>query len=266
MAAPLKFCWQQGEAGAAGAQAGAANPGSNGQGTGSDVTGQWEQCTDYVNGGPGFRLLDGSPLPPRLLGHAAQGQQGQGQAAAQPDKLQQQLAAQQQEQPEQQHSSESVEVLATYPEHEDAAAALLCGVGSQGGRAVLCSSHPELHPSWMGGAAPPQNASANGGATNGSSGSSSGNSSSSSVTNGRPQPAVPAGASVAAGGASAGPAAFVDSVTNRAVAASSLAAQLSCEGHVQRLQAVLLAAAPQRQRFWRSLLAAAGLGPWIGSS
>lgn len=40
-----------------------------------------------------------------------------------------------------------IEVLATYPERSDAVAAVACQVGL--GRAVLCSTHPELAPGWL---------------------------------------------------------------------------------------------------------------------
>ena len=55
----------------------------------------------------------------------------------------------------------------------------------------------------------------------------------------------------------------MDTVGNRAAAASALGSELSAAGHVQRLQAALLMGQRQRWRYWRSLLAAAGLEPWL---
>jgi biotin--protein ligase len=199
----------------------------------------WQQCVDYVNGGPGFCLLNGSPLAPLL--HRQQHQLG---AATTIASISGRVAKQQLEQQQLPQGLEGIELLATYPEHDGAAAALLCRVGSSGGRAVLCSSHPELHPSWLSGKAPPTPANGRG----------SGLCSTSCPDLAAQQPAaIPA----AAGSG------FVDTVSNRAAAASALAAELSAEGHVPRLQAALLLGQRQRWRFWRSLLAAAGLEPWL---
>lgn len=202
----------------------------------------WQQCVDYVNGGPGFCLLDGSPLAPLLQqqpGAAANSDSSSGGHAAQQQLEQQQLLP----------GLECIELLATYPEHDGAAAALLCRVGSSGGRAVLCGSHPELHPSWLSGKAPPSAANGRG---------------SELCSTSCPDPgaqqtaaAVPAAAENAAGSG------FVDTVSNRAAAASALGAGLSAAGHVPRLQAALLLGQRQRWRFWCSLLAAAGLEPWL---
>ena len=41
----------------------------------------------------------------------------------------------------------SFQVLATYAQHEDRPAAVACSVGF--GVAVLCGTHPELHPDWL---------------------------------------------------------------------------------------------------------------------
>ncbi len=208
---------------------------------------EWAECVDYVNGGPGFRLLDGSPLAPQLLHRQRQSgvqQQKQQHSAQQPNGCQ--PAAQQRsgllpQQPQDQaRLLRGIELLATYPEHDDAAAALLCHVGDSGGRAVLCSSHPELHPSWLAGQPPS--------ATSGSTGTSCSSASSE-------QPAAAALQAPSRG--------FVDSVGNRAAAASALAAELTVDGHVQRLQAALEAGQGQRQHLWRSLLVAAGMGPWM---
>ncbi|KAL4440577.1 hypothetical protein ABPG75_003578 [Micractinium tetrahymenae] len=267
VAAPLRF--RQLDAAAAGGKqdtgsgkgssgsAGASSGGSASSRGGSEEE-EWKECVDYVNGGPGFRLLDGSPLAPLLLGtqrrqqqQPGQQQHGVQQPQQQPNGCQQTgqrphegLQQQQQRQEEQRRLLEGVELLATYPEHNHAAAALLCHVGSQGGRAVLCGTHPELHPSWLAGQAP--------------SGCSGSRRRSSSDSAGTDELAAAATAAV-----QSTPGGFVDSVGNRAAAASALAAELTVEGHVQRLQAALQAGQAQRQRFWRSLLVAAGLRPWM---
>jgi len=72
----------------------------------------WHTCMDYVNGGPLFFLPSGC-----LVGINTRLPQG-------------------------------MDILATYPDHNHAAAALSCSIGL--GRAVLCSSHPELAPGWLG--------------------------------------------------------------------------------------------------------------------
>ena len=41
----------------------------------------------------------------------------------------------------------TVRVLATYMDHDDSPAAVSCPV--QSGMAVLCGTHPELHPDWL---------------------------------------------------------------------------------------------------------------------
>lgn len=255
VAAPLRF--RQLDAAPAGNQhlAGGSQSGGDGGGMSEGSAGsreepdEWAECVDYVNGGPGFRLLDGSPLAPLLLGAHRQrqpGQQPQQHSAQQPNGCQ--PAAQQrsgsppQQAQDEQRLLRGIELLATYPEHEDAAAALLCHVGDSGGRAVLCSSHPELHPSWLAGRPPS--------ATSGSRGTSCSCSSASSE-----EPAAAALQTPSRG--------FVDSVGNRAAAASALAAELTVDGHVQRLQAALEAGQGQRQQFWRSLLVAAGMDPWM---
>lgn len=139
---------------------------------------------------------------------------------------QQPLQPLQQELAWQQWKEAGVQVLATYPERGGAAAALRCRVGDRGGCAVLCGTHPELAPSWLAGLAP-------GAACD--------------PTNQR----------------QAGDAApIVDGLGGRA-AAVGLAAEAGCDVHVRQLQAALQAAQPQRWRFWRSLLVAAGLRPWM---
>jgi biotin--protein ligase len=202
---------------------------------------------DYVNGGPAFRLLCGAALGPALQAAAEQRREQQQQRSGQPP-------PQRQGEKQQAQQLAGVELLAVYPEHDDAAAALLCRVGSRGGCAVLCGTHPELHPSWLSGRAP----------TSADASRSSSEDSSSSEGSGSDDGAVRRlGVQAAAGAAQAGTRSFVDTAENRAAAASTLAAQLSGEGHVQRLQAALHAGRAPRQRFWRSLLVAAGLRPWM---
>ena len=265
LAAPLRFRDAGSSlAGAAVTAAAAGNAGNGGgSGSGSSIgeggrTGsssiegssdsmssrEWEECIEYVNGGPACLPLDGLP-PQQTAAAVAAALQAAGAAptaaaaASELPALQQQL-----------EQTAGLEVLATFPEHSHAAAAVRCWVGGRGGRAVLCSSHPELHPSWLAGQRPSSDG--------GSSSSSSSKSSSEAV-----KPEL-VGAGCAAGAPTTGrPAAFVDSVHNRAAAASSLAAEWSSAEHVQRLQAALSAGRQQRWRFWRSLLAAAGLGPWM---
>lgn len=117
-----------------------------------------------------------------------------------------------------------VQVLATYPERGGAAAALRCRVGDRGGCAVLCGSHPELAPSWLAGHAP--------------------------------------GAAALSAAVRQPASQVVDGLGLRAAAVAA-AAEVGCDEHVSKLQEALQAAQPQRWRFWRSLLLAAGLRPWM---
>lgn len=74
-------------------------------------------CMDYVNGGPQFLSApDGSLLTPETL-----------------------LSL---------NKYHDIRVLARYVDISQSAASLLCRVGQ--GKAVLCASHPELDPSWLG--------------------------------------------------------------------------------------------------------------------
>ena len=210
----------------------------------------WQEGVDYVNEGPGF-WLPGDPAAPQAAAAGAAGSDGR--SAAPRDQQQGQAPpAPAKERTQQQRwepwERQGAHVLATYPEHGGAAAALLCRVGSRGGRAVLCGSHPELHPSWLNGSGPPL-------------GSSSGNGSGSLLAPAGAVPVAAAGTAIA-GSSTAAP--FVDSVSNRAAASSALAADLTgSAGHMQRLQQALMAGQPRRWRLWRSLLVAAGLQPWM---
>ena len=71
----------------------------------------WKTTLDYVNGGPYFCKTDGTPV-----------------------RINTRLG-------------ENVEVIATYPDKSHLACAIQCQVGK--GRAVLCSSHPELDHEWL---------------------------------------------------------------------------------------------------------------------
>eukprot|EP00890_Picochlorum_soloecismus_P001411 jgi/Picsp_1/2270/NSC_05734-R1_biotin holocarboxylase synthetase len=71
----------------------------------------WKTTLDYVNGGPYFCKTDATPV-----------------------RINTRLG-------------ENVEVIATYPDKSHLACAIQCQVGK--GRAVLCSSHPELEHEWL---------------------------------------------------------------------------------------------------------------------
>ena len=75
-------------------------------------SGPWQTCKDSINGGPLF-VLDSSATVVGINSRLPPG----------------------------------IEVLATYPERNHAAAAVACTVAL--GRAVLCSTHPELAPHWL---------------------------------------------------------------------------------------------------------------------
>ena len=245
-------------------------PAADGSSASGDVSSserqRWKESVDYVNGGPGFRLLSGAPLPTALLAaqQHTQGRQAPARLPAEQPDLQPPAQQQQQQPSEQQagtdgqhqHQLAGIQLLAVYPEHRDAAAALLCHVGARGGRAVLCSSHPELHPSWLSGRAPaPACSSSIAGSDSSGGGGSRGGGCAAAA-----QQAAPAAAAAAA---TAEPPACVDTVGGRVAAVSAHAAALSGEGHVQRLQAELLSAQQGRWTMWRSLLVAAGLRPWM---
>ena len=131
-------------------------------------------------------------------------------------------------------SHPGVRVLARYPELGGAAAALACRVGA--GRAVLCGSHPELHPSWLDACSGEAGAGAEAEAGPGGS------------------PASPAASNAAA---------CVDTVAGRAAAAAAAAAPLSSAEHVRAVRAALGADQAGRWRLWCSLLCAAGLGEYV---
>jgi biotin---protein ligase len=156
----------------------------------------WERCKDYVNGGPGF------------IGPVARRDQDSW--------LRDEDAA----------AIDGVEVLAEFIEHGGAAAALLCHVGN--GRAVLCSSHPELDASWL--ALP--------------------------AGGGRSDYVAPEKESTS-GTAEAGSQMDVDLGLNFGVDNTEAK---SYERHVMELREGLLAHQEARWKFWLSLLHAAGLG------
>eukprot|EP00887_Chlorella_sp_A99_P002281 scaffold10.g2281.t1 len=177
----------------------------------------WEPCADYFNGGPAFVEAD---------------------------------------------HWEGVEVLAVYadaPAEAAAAArgalaaAVLCRAGA--GRAVLCGTHPELSPAWLGG----------------DPGSESDGSSRRGV-----DVVLRTGDGDVAAWAAVGPAPPAEAPTAAASAAllqsppdpPALADPRSAAhaAHVARLRRQLEAAQPARRRYWRSLLVAAGLGPWLSAS
>ena len=97
---------------------------------------QWDECKDYINGGPGFlfpqpsqctdtssSLNDGLSINRSIDSHVGW------------------LS------PTDCPPIPGVDILATFPEHNNAAAALVCPIGL--GRAVLCSTHPELTSDWL---------------------------------------------------------------------------------------------------------------------
>lgn len=160
---------------------------SGGQPAGGRGQQTWRQVEDYINGGPGFFPQDddgtllGSPPPGVQVGrvggraesasrlggwdeeaggrfcwgtginsaHAA-GCMHANPAHAPPTAVTSQPSQRTNWSPHhlaQRKPSPHPQVLATYPERGGAAAALLCTLGQ--GRAVLCGTHPELHPSWL---------------------------------------------------------------------------------------------------------------------
>lgn len=92
----------------------------------------WMECKDYLNGGPGFLEPPKHPYlePPRSLGD------GGSHGAAVIDYLSLTSCLPQ-----------NIEILATFSDHNNAAAAVACQVGL--GCAVLCATHPELTPEWL---------------------------------------------------------------------------------------------------------------------
>ena len=168
-------------------------------GSNNGTNGMWEECRDYLNGGPGF--LE-PPLPLRGTGNGADGG----------DIFSSKLLTL--------NSSclpKNIEILATFTEHNNAAAAIACQIGF--GRAVLCSTHPELMPEWL--ALPP-------GA-------------------GRSD-AVLRSVDLENG--------LVDSTSE---CTTSTCTNDEGEGHVEMLRKELLEHQQGRWRFWQTLLIAAGL-------
>ena len=99
--------------------------GGGGGGGGEAEQCEWIETKDYVNGGPGFRITTlenkGIENSNSLVGN---------------------------EFPCDSRLPPNIEIIATYPDLNNAAAALVChNVGR--GRAVLCSSHPELASKWL---------------------------------------------------------------------------------------------------------------------
>jgi biotin--protein ligase len=104
------FCYET-EAGAVAAHVRYVDPESSLDACGrirDDIPVQWKSCRDYVNGGP-YWLCQNNTETLRINSV---------------------------------DTGADVEILATYPEKNHAAAAIRCPVGK--GLAVLCSSHPEL--------------------------------------------------------------------------------------------------------------------------
>lgn len=96
----------------------------------------WTTCRDYVNGGPLFHL---PPVDTPSVGMTG------GKAIDDPASLLRYIS---ESELEPGHSSMfNIKILAMYPELDNAVAAMMCKVGH--GRAVLCSSHPELSSSWL---------------------------------------------------------------------------------------------------------------------
>ena len=99
-------------------------PGSSSSSTDNSVV--WEECKDYLNGGPGFLEVSLDTINSNGNGGALRGSYLTKESSYIP---------------------ENIEILATFTDHNDAAAAIACHVGL--GRAVLCSTHPELAPDWL---------------------------------------------------------------------------------------------------------------------
>lgn len=90
----------------------------------------WEECKDYLNGGPGFLEISLDTTS------GATDSNGNGGFPSGTFLTK-----------ESSYIPENIEILATFTDHNDAAAAIACHVGL--GRAVLCSTHPELSPDWL---------------------------------------------------------------------------------------------------------------------
>lgn len=86
----------------------------------------WQDCRDYINGGPSFLYSQ-----PSQANNNSNSNDNFPAVRLSPDSPQ----------------MHGVEILATFPEHDNAAAAVVCQVGL--GRAVLCSTHPELTSDWL---------------------------------------------------------------------------------------------------------------------
>jgi biotin--protein ligase len=123
-AAPLKFKKRNKSSSSSSTSSGNGCSNDNCSNGSGDIL--WEECRDYLNGGPGF-------LVPR--NDNGDDWRGDG-AATYLSLLTSSLLPQ------------NIEILATFSDHKDAAAAaVVCQVGL--GCAVLCATHPELLPEWL---------------------------------------------------------------------------------------------------------------------
>lgn len=141
-------------------------------------------------------------------------------------------------------------MLATYPGRGHAAAAVLCEVAQ--GRAVLCGTHPELHPSWL------EPCLAAGGGPGAAS-------ACSDRAVGREEPLNSPGSSGNGSGQrelrEAAAAAVAAAPAGAPAAAGSREDEVA--QNVRRVHAALVAGQGERERYWRALLGAAGLGAWL---
>lgn len=119
IAVPIRFKRTSSPSSSSSTSSGNGTSGNHRSGTG-DVL--WEECRDYLNGGPGF--LE----PPTISGD------GCNDSAATYLSLTSCLP-------------QNIEILATFSVHNNAAAAVACQIGL--GCAVLCATHPELTPDWL---------------------------------------------------------------------------------------------------------------------
>ena len=172
------------------------NSGDDGTNMSGD-DGAWMECRDYLNGGPGFLEPDS---PSKFLSLCS-------------------------------CLPPNIEILATFSEHNNAAAAIACQIGL--GRAVLCSTHPELTPEWL---ALPSGA-----------GRSDAVLSSVDLENSNYKNQT----SGSGGGA--------DSIMNTTSGTSDVAAVNEKNGHVERLRTELEKHQQGRWQYWKRLLIAAGL-------
>ena len=124
--------------------------------------GAWGMCCDYLNGGPGFvhpNVFPEDSLPEESstgeyemktrssFDGSNEYAGSESWSGAKDDWLRREHMMTAESMPQGRDALANIEILAEYIDHDGAASALLCYIGS--GRAVLCASHPELGTDWL---------------------------------------------------------------------------------------------------------------------